>query len=79
MFPPTLTIIFSGEHLLIKLEGKGIDANICLDNNAIIFNDTYIGETSVHHITLQNHTDFIVSFDWETCAIQEDEEKTTYK
>lgn len=67
----------SGDILFVSLHGIAKDVNVRLEKNSIQLEDTYITMNNQTTVTLFNHSDIIVHYEWKNYAtvIEEEHQK----
>ncbi|XP_057292027.1 hydrocephalus-inducing protein-like [Hydractinia symbiolongicarpus] len=70
----------TGEEVFVGLYGDSSDMNVRLDKNTVRLDNTYITSASRRTISLSNRSNFLVHFQWKTCAtaIEEDQQRQLY-
>ena len=65
----------TGEQVEIQLYGAAEDANVRLDKNTVGLEKTYIGQSSLRTLKIQNRSDIVAHFEWKAAATSFEEEQ----
>lgn len=61
----------TGEELSVKLEAKSINLEVCLEEDSVVFEDTYMNLQRSRSVTLHNKSSYPIAFKWKQFASSE--------